>query len=285
MPVVWCSDPNSSSKKPTAFALQGIQLQGNLSEKHVLAVRELINAASEGRLLLPSEGGIVLLDCGVGVGSVIIQDNNSALADSNENHDELETILHQKKFYCSETDHDNSATAATNELASDFQKYEILYEFLCCARCISDGTKGCNRSSRSVEKYLDAKMSSGCLSKRAGNLSRLINARRKNAVSFKSEKRPLKRNQVSGAKCLYMQRWISSSSGKISSSNTSIRLSQMIWFRTHLMTYMSQTICHQRWMQQVAKRVSTRRAPSVQWILVSWRCRTNWRLRRVQRKI
>lgn len=200
MPVVWCSDPNSSSKKPTAFALQGIQLQGNLSEKHVLAVRELINAASEGRLLLPSEGGIVLLDCGVGVGSVIIQDNNSALADSNENHDELETILHQKKFYCNETDHDNSATAATNELASDFQKYEILYEFLCCARCISDGTKGCNRSSRSVEKYLDAKMSSGCLSKRAGNLSRLINARRKNAVSFKSEKRPLKRNQVSASK-------------------------------------------------------------------------------------
>lgn len=75
MPVVWCSDPNSANK-PTAFNLQGIQLQGNISEKHVLAVKELINAASEGRLVLPADGAIVLLDCGIGLGSMIIGDNN-----------------------------------------------------------------------------------------------------------------------------------------------------------------------------------------------------------------
>uniref|UniRef100_A0A182J0K0 Uncharacterized protein n=1 Tax=Anopheles atroparvus TaxID=41427 RepID=A0A182J0K0_ANOAO len=72
MPVVWCSDPNSSDKKQP-FALQGIQLQGNITEKHVLAMKELINAASEGRLLLPTDGAIVLLDCGLSIGSMVIE--------------------------------------------------------------------------------------------------------------------------------------------------------------------------------------------------------------------
>ncbi|XP_050073405.1 uncharacterized protein LOC126561347 [Anopheles maculipalpis] len=72
MPVVWCSDPNSSEKKQP-FALQGIQLQGNITEKHVLAMKELINAASEGRLLLPTDGAIVLLDCGLSIGSMVIE--------------------------------------------------------------------------------------------------------------------------------------------------------------------------------------------------------------------
>ncbi|KFB50703.1 AGAP006271-PA-like protein [Anopheles sinensis] len=72
VPVVWCSDPNSSDKKQP-FALQGIQLQGNITEKHVLAMKELINAASEGRLLLPTDGAIVLLDCGLSIGSMVIE--------------------------------------------------------------------------------------------------------------------------------------------------------------------------------------------------------------------
>uniref|UniRef100_A0A182YKC3 Uncharacterized protein n=1 Tax=Anopheles stephensi TaxID=30069 RepID=A0A182YKC3_ANOST len=72
VPVVWCSDPNSSEKKQP-FALQGIQLQGNITEKHVLAMKELINAASEGRLLLPTDGAIVLLDCGLSIGSMVIE--------------------------------------------------------------------------------------------------------------------------------------------------------------------------------------------------------------------
>ncbi|XP_055620695.1 uncharacterized protein LOC129764994 [Toxorhynchites rutilus septentrionalis] len=72
MPVVWCTDPNSAEKRQ-AFALQGIQLQGNITEKHVLAMKELISAASEGRLLLPSDGAIVLLDCGLSIGSMVIE--------------------------------------------------------------------------------------------------------------------------------------------------------------------------------------------------------------------
>uniref|UniRef100_A0A182F9T9 Uncharacterized protein n=1 Tax=Anopheles albimanus TaxID=7167 RepID=A0A182F9T9_ANOAL len=72
VPVVWCSDPNSSEKKQP-FALQGIQLQGNITEKHVLAMKELISAASEGRLLLPTDGAIVLLDCGLSIGSMVIE--------------------------------------------------------------------------------------------------------------------------------------------------------------------------------------------------------------------
>lgn len=197
MPVVWCSDPNSSSKKPTAFALQGIQLQGNISEQHVLAVREFINAASQGQLLLPANGGIVMLDCGVGVGSVIIQErSNSREHDSankeNERSQAVNEIVQQKLRL-----HKTDAQKKSSE------SREILYEFLCCARCMNDGARCCNRnstahSSKIVAKFLDVKMSTGRANRRPGNAMRPISSRRKNTVSFKSEKRPLRRIQASG---------------------------------------------------------------------------------------
>jgi len=72
MPVVWCTDPNSVNNKPTAFALHGIQLQGNVTEKQVNALRELVNAAAEGRLILPSDGTFMLLDSGLSIESSIL---------------------------------------------------------------------------------------------------------------------------------------------------------------------------------------------------------------------
>lgn len=184
MPVVWCSDPNSNSKKPTAFALHGIQLQGNLSEQHVLAVRELISAASEGRLLLPTDGGIVLLDCGVGVGSVIIQDREQEQKPKNE-------IAQQEMF--------RNSTIEVKPF-SHTTKSDVLYEFLCCARCMGEGVKLCHRnthSSKFVEKFLDAKINAGRANKRPGNM-RPTNGRRKSTVSFKSSrKRSSRRNQAS----------------------------------------------------------------------------------------
>jgi hypothetical protein len=181
MPVVWCSDPNSSNKKPTAFALQGIQLQGNISEQHVLAVRELINAASQGQLLLPANGGIVLLDCGVGVGSVIIQDSQEQDANK-ENNERSKAVNEIVQLRLHKTDAQRRSS-------------EILYEFLCCARCTNEGAKCCNRnnSSKIVAKFLDAKLSTGRGNRRPGSAARPINSRRKNTVSFKSEKRPLRR--------------------------------------------------------------------------------------------
>lgn len=201
MPVVWCTDPNSSNKKPTAFALHGIQLQGNISEQHVLAVRELINAAAEGRLLLPTDGGIVLLDCGVGVGSVIIQDNNSLERDSNKENERsraVNDIVQQKMLHNSENNIKVTKMKKSHEL--DHLQNEILYEFLCCARCMNEGVKCCNRSSQSlkiVAKYLDSKIGSGRGNRRLANVKRTTNNRRKNVVSFKSEKRPLRRIQSS----------------------------------------------------------------------------------------
>lgn len=196
MPVVWCSDPNSNSKKPTAFALQGIQLQGNLSEQHVLAVRELISAAAEGRLLLPSDGGIVLLDCGVGVGSVIIQDSYNPEQESNK--ENVAGVVQQKPEL------HNIDNGVTRKEFTEFGhlKNEILYEFLCCARCTNEERKCCNRKDQSkklVEKYIDSKLiSTGRGNKRPGSAMRPISARRKNIVSFKSDKRPLRRVQASG---------------------------------------------------------------------------------------
>lgn len=127
-PVVWCSNPNSEDDKPTAFALQGIKLEGNnVSEQHVLAVRELINAAAKGKLLLPGDGRIVLLNCGVGVGSLIVQDNN------------------QNKENCVQKPLDEVA----NEI---FNKYDELYQFLCCARCMERGKRFCIQNVKMFEK-------------------------------------------------------------------------------------------------------------------------------------
>lgn len=192
MPVVWCTDPNSTNKKPTAFALQGIQLQGNLSEQHVLAVRELINAASEGRLLLPTDGGIVLLDCGVGVGSVIIQDSNNQIPINkrDESNKENEGLPPESQSNVKERISDTTLQET---------KSEMLYEFLCCARCMTEGTKCHNRNtqkSKIMEKYRDAKLSTGRAGKRPGNVIRPT-VRRKNTVAFKSDKRPVQRRAVS----------------------------------------------------------------------------------------
>ncbi|XP_004520572.1 uncharacterized protein LOC101461722 isoform X2 [Ceratitis capitata] len=83
MPVVWCTDPNSVNKQPTAFALHGIQLQGNVTEKQVLALRELVNAAAEGRLILPADGTFVLLDSGISIESSIMKSGSSVAAIEN----------------------------------------------------------------------------------------------------------------------------------------------------------------------------------------------------------
>lgn len=197
MPVVWCTNPNSS-EKPTAFALQGIQLQGNISDQHVLAVQELIAAASEGRLILPSDGTVVLLDCGVGVGSVVVGNNSSqnqqstssaVLCDTLVNTNNLKTsnnlVIHHKaevhtireesesEGISNEKSNDVSITKNTkkikgrNENCDKCEKFERetsqLYEFLCCAKCMSEGVSRCfsNGRKRSVNnekliaKYLD----------------------------------------------------------------------------------------------------------------------------------
>ncbi|XP_011192745.1 uncharacterized protein LOC105218702 isoform X2 [Zeugodacus cucurbitae] len=81
MPVVWCTDPNSVNKQPTAFALHGIQLQGNVTEKQVLALRELVNAAAEGRLILPADGSFVLLDSGISIESSIVNSSGGSIGE------------------------------------------------------------------------------------------------------------------------------------------------------------------------------------------------------------
>lgn len=124
-PVVWISNPNSEDDKPTAFALQGIKLEGNVSEQHVLAVRELVNAAAKGKLLLPGDGQIVLLNCGVGVGSLILQDN--ANCNNKENND-------------------------MKNITEIYNKYDELYQFLCCARCMERGKKFCTQNVKMFEK-------------------------------------------------------------------------------------------------------------------------------------
>lgn len=181
-PVVWCSDPNSSNQKPTAFALHGIQLEGNITEQHLLALREIINAAAEGRLLLPSDGAIVLLDCGIGIASMVVNsgdgdkctDRPSAVCDANAEP--------PNDAIASDEDVDNDAgdTNTTGDSVgpsvgpveslpsspsllpptiivsdcdtettkfepkySEFEtpelsKYDYIYEFLCCAKCMND---------------------------------------------------------------------------------------------------------------------------------------------------
>lgn len=196
MPVVWCKDPNSSSKKPTAFALQGIQLQGNISKEHVLAVRELVNAAAEGRLLLPTDGGIVLLDCGVGVGSVVIQDSNCLGRESHRENKESRTVIdvvQQKKLHKIRTD-----VELKKRQKKEFESYQtrndMLYEFLCCANCMNEGVKCCSRNNQSlkiVAKFIDDKLATGRVKKRP---ARQTNSRCKNTVSFK---RPLRKVKAS----------------------------------------------------------------------------------------
>lgn len=187
IPVVWCADPNSSNKKPMAFALEGIQLQGNLTEQHVLAVRELVDAASEGRLLLPSDGVIVVLECGVGVGSVIIQDSNK----QQRLNVKVSTVHKQetKEIRANQVEFTGSVSKSGH-----VSQEEMLYEFLCCARCMTGCAKTCHSHPQTSEifaKFLASKKTKGLKRHRSARM-RVTNLRRKNIVSMKTEKRPQK---------------------------------------------------------------------------------------------
>lgn len=194
LPVVWCADRNSVDNKPTAFALQGIHLQGNISEQHVLAVRELINAASEGRLLLPADGGVVVLSCGAGVGSLIVSSNETQLDELNK----ANGMSDDEKIKCP----DRHTTKRINFNRAPSSNEPVLYEFLCCARCMTEGTK-CNnktisQNSKIIERYLDAKINAGKAMRRtSANQNRPLKHRRRANVknSFKNDKRCIKRFQ------------------------------------------------------------------------------------------
>lgn len=211
LPVVWCSDHSSGENKPTAFALQGIHLQGNINEQHVLAVRELINAASEGRLLLPSDGGVVVLNCGgTGVGSLIISSNeNKGGNTSSCNKDESKLISPLEKKDCDGERQERPIFSISNNA-----NHEMLYEFLCCARCMSEGTKCCNNSNNNnnnadnlkiIEKYLDMKINAGKVTaiRRASNHQKAIKYRRKNKHSFKNENRAVAIKRVGSSFPIY----------------------------------------------------------------------------------
>lgn len=168
IPVVWCSNPNSTNQKPTAFALHGIHLQGNITEKQVSALRELLTAAAEGRLVLPSNGGVVSLDCGINIGSTIVKeqqsnaiqlhhideaDENGVVSQTHEKAVADETNQHDETQNCFEPKYSVMSTTPS------LNHYDELYEFLCCAKCMNDGTnKKCSRNkTKYFEKYLQKK--------------------------------------------------------------------------------------------------------------------------------
>ncbi|KAH8252529.1 hypothetical protein KR032_000385 [Drosophila birchii] len=200
MPVVWCTDPNSVNNKPTAFALHGIQLQGNVTEKQVTALRELVNAAAEGRLILPSDGTFTLLDSGLSIESSIVQQKSSSLGSPSEPSEpiqpknakntyilmpvskaegsrqgggaglgsgggkangmtiaaaaaQLEFLLEPKYSPVPKLNQD---VEADEEKPEDEQGDEILYEFLCCAKCMNEQRTGHNSTctSRRLRRYL-----------------------------------------------------------------------------------------------------------------------------------
>lgn len=162
-PVVWCSDPNSSNQKPTAFALHGIQFEGNVTEQHMLVLREIINAAAEGRLLLPSNGTIVLLDCDSSENSphvpslqqtppmettkTFLSTSEVRTGDSEENKsmNGLMSTMPSIPMDVCEIPHgieQHSSRSNTEPKYSEFDlpelnKYDFIYEFLCCAKCIN----------------------------------------------------------------------------------------------------------------------------------------------------
>ncbi|KAH8241998.1 hypothetical protein KR026_008369 [Drosophila bipectinata] len=174
MPVVWCTDPNSVNNKPTAFALHGIQLQGNVTEKQVHALRDLVNAAAEGRLILPSDGTFTLLDSGLSIESSIVQDQDSrsspveaVQAKSAKNTyilmpvskaegssgfrqeggaagavgtSSIAAAAAQLEFLLeSKSEADTNAETETGTAGSGG---EILYELLCCAKCMNEQRTG-----------------------------------------------------------------------------------------------------------------------------------------------
>ncbi len=163
IPVVWCSNPNSTNQKPTAFALHGIHLQGNITEKQVLALRELLTAAAEGRLVLPTDGGVVSLDCGINIGSTIVKEQqsnaiqlhhideeNAAVSQSHGNNVIVESKQHDAIDDCYEPKY------SVMSKAPSLNHYDELYEFLCCAKCMNDTTnRKCTKiKTKYFEKYL-----------------------------------------------------------------------------------------------------------------------------------
>lgn len=178
IPVVWCTDPNSVNKKPTAFALHGIQLQGNVTEKQRIALQQLLTAASEGRLVLPAmDGAFLLLDNNISIQTNIVgvrqkqqeqeeeqekqkyvlmpviapatvattNTNNKLDSENNTNqntNNELPSCDNSNNNNNQPfTDNNNTVEpkySIFNESGNDRQRVndEILYEFLCCAKCM-----------------------------------------------------------------------------------------------------------------------------------------------------
>lgn len=186
MPVVWCTDPNSVNSQPTAFALHGIQLQGNVTEKQVMALRELVNAAAEGRLILPSDGTFVLLDSGISIESSILgsagkkenskdlnhkdcdKENSAALNKSEDKQKNTYILMpvtpsHANSKCSNEhavNSNNNSCSAIMQNEAEKALKFNapnneeqadenILYEFLCCAKCMNEMYAARERSTTS----------------------------------------------------------------------------------------------------------------------------------------
>nr|XP_019545217.2 uncharacterized protein LOC109415740 [Aedes albopictus] len=208
MPVVWCTDPNSSEKRQP-FALQGIQLQGNITEKHVLAMKELISAASEGRLLLPSDGAIVLLDCGLSIGSMVIEGKagkeaaRDVAAGASGNHKSILPAVPEvadlaEKYADDQNNNggdvgdriadrceEDEEQAFLNELVEDecrpldlygcggAEGGEFLYEFLCCAKCMNDPSSSCFNPPSHRSRSLNS------LNNKSQLLSRFLNGRAK----------------------------------------------------------------------------------------------------------
>lgn len=165
IPVVWCSNPNSTNQKPTAFALHGIHLQGNITEKQVSALRELLTAAAEGRLVLPSNGGVVSLDCGINIGSTIVKEQQSNTSQLNHIVESKENIIvsqTSENKVCVEPrqfEYDFEPKYSVMSKAPSLNHYDELYEFLCCAKCMTDTTNSkCSKNkSKYFEKYFHKK--------------------------------------------------------------------------------------------------------------------------------
>jgi len=245
MPVVWCTDPNSVNNKPTAFALHGIQLQGNVTEKQVNALRELVNAAAEGRLILPSDGTFMLLDSGLSIESSILANAGKEAVNPDGNNDmNLDNTKNTKNTYILMPVSNNKAkataaaatttiaatavtttTSTTNasnaqctpaaiaaaaaqlefllepkystftppsstpssladveeagdsvdgagvgDLEGDGDAGEILYEFLCCAKCMNEQRAGHNGTCASANRRLQ-RFLRHCNSNVSGNTS------------------------------------------------------------------------------------------------------------------
>lgn len=134
-----------------------------------MALREIINAAAEGRLLLPSDGAIVLLDCGIGIASMIVNNDDKcnerqtpvvcdaiaeqlspasppSVADDDDQSKTLALMpssVSPPTIVVSDCDAETIAQTKFEPKYSEFEtpelsKYDYIYEFLCCAKCMND---------------------------------------------------------------------------------------------------------------------------------------------------